>query len=134
VAEQEKVDIRFYEIIYKLVNDIKDALSGMLAPEIREVYLGQAEVRQTFSVPKVGTIAGSHVADGKIQRHAGVRLLREGVVLYTGKISSLKRFKDDVKEVQRGYECGIGLENYNNIKVGDIIEAFEEVEEARTLE
>jgi translation initiation factor IF-2 len=134
VAEQEKVDIRFYDIIYKLVNDIRDAMSGMLAPEIREVYLGQAEVRDTFSVPKVGTVAGCAVMDGKITRNAGIRLLREGVVVYTGTVSSLKRFKEDVKEVLKGYECGIGLSNYNDIKVGDIIEAFEEVEEARTLE
>eukprot|EP01022_Parablepharisma_sp_SALTPOND_P027447 TRINITY_DN6661_c0_g2_i1.p4 TRINITY_DN6661_c0_g2~~TRINITY_DN6661_c0_g2_i1.p4 ORF type:complete len:999 (-),score=354.43 TRINITY_DN6661_c0_g2_i1:38135-41131(-) len=134
IAEQEKVDIRFYDIIYKLVNDIKDALSGMLAPEVREVYLGQAEVRDTFSVPKVGIIAGCAVMDGKITRNAGIRLLRDGVVTYTGTVSSLKRFKDDVKEVHKGYECGIGLTNFNDIKVGDIIEAFEEVEEARTLD
>ncbi|MFW5734871.1 MAG: translation initiation factor IF-2, partial [Oceanidesulfovibrio sp.] len=134
VAEQEKVDIRFYDIIYKLVSDIKDALSGMLAPEVREVYLGQAEVRDTFSVPKVGMVAGCAVMDGKITRNAGIRLLRDGVVTYTGTVSSLKRFKDDVKEVMKGYECGIGLTNFNDIKVGDVIEAFEEVEEARTLD
>jgi translation initiation factor IF-2 len=133
VAEAEKVDIRFYNIIYKLVGEIKDAMSGMLAPEIREVYLGQAEVRQTFSVPKVGTIAGCMVVDGKLQRHAGIRLLRDGVVLYTGKLTSLKRFKDDAKEVAKGYECGVGLERFNDIKEGDIIEAFTEVEEQRTL-
>jgi len=133
VAEAEKVDIRFYNIIYKLVSDIKDAMSGMLSPEIREVYLGQAEVRQTFSVPKVGTIAGCMVVDGKLQRHAGIRLLREGVVLYTGSLNSLKRFKDDAKEVAKGYECGVGLEKFNDIKVGDVIEAFTEVEEQRTL-
>ena len=134
VAEQEGVDIRFYDIIYKLVSDIKDAMSGMLAPEIREVYLGQAEVRDTFSVPKIGVIAGCAVVDGKILRTAEVRLLRDSVVIYTGRVSSLKRFKDDAKEVLKGYECGIGLENYNDIKVGDFIEAFERVEEARTLE
>jgi translation initiation factor IF-2 len=134
VAEKENVDIRFYDIIYKLVNEIKDALSGMLSPLTREVYLGQAEVRETFSVPKVGTVAGCAVADGKITRNAGVRLLREGVVIFTGTIASLKRFKDDVKEVTKGYECGIGLEKFNDIKVGDVIEAFEEVQEARTLE
>ncbi len=134
VAEREKIDIRFYDIIYKLVGEIKDAMSGMLSPLTREVYLGQAEVRETFSVPKVGIIAGCGVSDGKILRNAGVRLLRDGVVIYTGKISSLKRFKDDVKEVAKGYECGIGLENFNDIKVGDVIEAFEEVQEARTLE
>ncbi len=133
VAERENVDIRFYDIIYKLVEDIKSAMAGMLAPVQREVYLGQAEVRETFSVPKVGVIAGSYVADGKMLRNAGVRLLRDGVVIYTGKISSLKRFKDDAKDVAKGNECGIGLENFNDIKVADIIEAFETVEEAATL-
>ena len=133
VADHENVDIRFYEIIYKLVDDIKCAMAGMLAPVQREVYLGQAEVRDTFSVPKVGVIAGSYVADGKIARNAGVRLLRDGVVVYTGKISSLKRFKDDSKEVVKGNECGVGLENFNDVKIGDIIEAFETVEEAATL-
>ncbi|WP_374280958.1 translation initiation factor IF-2 [Desulfovibrio sp.] len=133
VADHENVDIRFYEIIYKLVDDIKSAMAGMLAPVQREVYLGQAEVRDTFSVPKVGVIAGTYVADGKIARNAGVRLLRDGVVVYTGKISSLKRFKDDSKEVMKGNECGVGLENFNDVKIGDIIEAFETVEEAATL-
>jgi len=133
VAEQQNVDIRFYDVIYHLVNDIRDAMSGMLSPAIREVYLGQAEVRETFSVPKIGVIAGCGVVDGKMTRHAGVRLLRDGVVIYTGTVSSLKRFKDDVKEVLKGYECGIGLERFNDIKVGDFIEAFETVEEARTL-
>jgi translation initiation factor IF-2 len=133
VAERENVDIRFYDIIYKLVDDVKSAMQGMLAPVQREVYLGQVEVRQTFSVPKAGIIAGSHVADGKIARNAGVRLLRDGVVVYTGKISSLKRFKDDVREVLTGYECGVGLENFNDIKIGDVIEAFEIVEEAAIL-
>ena len=133
IAERENVDIRFYDIIYKLVDDIKSAMAGLLAPVQREVYLGQAEVRNTFSVPKVGIIAGSYVADGKIARNAGVRLLRDGVVVYTGKISSLKRFKDDAREVVKGNECGVGLENFNDVKIGDIIEVFETVEEAATL-
>ena len=133
VADQEGVDIRFYDIIYKLVEEIKGAMTGMLAPVKKEVYLGQAEVRNTFSLPKIGVIAGCFVADGKILRSAGVRLLRDGVVVYTGKIASLKRFKDDAKEVPKGMECGMGLENYHDIKVGDIIEAFETVEEAATL-
>ncbi len=132
VAERENVDIRFYDIIYKLVDDIKSAMAGLLAPVQREVYLGQAEVRNTFSVPKA-IIAGSYVADGKIARNAGVRLLRDGVVVYTGKVSSLRRFKDDVREVVKGNECGVGLENFNDIKIGDVIEAFETVEEAATL-
>ncbi len=133
VADQEKVEIRFYNIIYKLVAEIRDAMSGMLAPTIKEVYLGQAEVRQTFSVPKVGTIAGCAVVDGKLVRNAMVRLLRDGVVIYTGKLNSLKRFKDDAREVVKGFECGTGLEKFNDIKEGDVIEAFEEVEEKRTL-
>jgi len=134
VAEQENVDIRFYDIIYKLVSDVKDAMSGMLAPIIREQYLGQAEVRDTFSVPKVGVVAGCGVIDGKLTRNAGIRLLRDGVVVYTGKLASLRRFKDDVKEVTKGYECGVGLENFNDIKIGDFIEAFESVEEKATLD
>jgi translation initiation factor IF-2 len=134
IAEQEGVEVRFYDIIYKLVSEVKDAMSGMLAPDIEEVYLGQAEVRQTFSVPKVGTIAGSFVADGKITRTAQVRLLRGGVVTYTGQVASLRRVKDDVKEVAKGYECGIGLEKFNDIKAGDIIEAFETKEVARTID
>ena len=134
IAEQEQVDIRFYDIIYKLVDDIKAAMSGMLSPEIKEVYLGQADVQQTFSVPKVGMVAGCMVSDGKMKRNAGARLLRDGVVVYTGRIASLKRFKEDAREVTKGYECGIGLENFNDIKVGDVIEAFEHVEEARAIE
>ncbi|MCT4536388.1 translation initiation factor IF-2 [Halodesulfovibrio sp.] len=133
VAEQEGVDIRFYDIIYKLVEEVRAAMAGILAPIVKEQYLGQATVRETFSVPKIGVIAGCHVDDGKITRNAGVRLLRDGVVIYTGTISSLKRFKDDAKEVLKGYECGIGLDRFNDIKIGDAIEAFEEVEEAATL-
>ena len=133
MAEQENVDIRFYDIIYKLVDEIRNAMAGMLAPVQREVYLGQADVREVFNVPKVGAVAGSHVSDGKIARNSGARLLRDGVVIYTGKVGSLRRFKDDVREVLKGYECGVGLENFNDIKVGDIIEAFEIVEEAATL-
>lgn len=132
LAEQEGVEIRYYAVIYGLVNEVKEALLGMLEPEIKEVYLGQAEVRETFNIPKVGTVAGCIVVDGKIQRNAKIRLIREGVVVYTGKIASLKRFKDDVKEVTKGYECGVGLENFNDIKIGDIIEAFEEKEERPT--
>jgi translation initiation factor IF-2 len=132
-AEQEKVDIRFYDIIYKLVDDLRSAMAGMLAPVVREKYLGQVEVRQVFSVPKVGAIAGSFVVDGKITRSAGIRILRDGVVIHTGKISSLKRFKDDAREVLKGYECGVGIENFNDVKEGDVLEAFESIEEAATL-
>lgn len=134
VAEHEGVDIRFYDIIYKLVEEIKSAMAGMLAPVSKEVYLGQAEIRQTFSVPKVGVIAGCMVTDGKMQRNGGIRILRDGVVVYTGKIASLRRMKDDVKEVAKGFECGIGLENFNDIKIGDVLECFELVEEAATLD
>ncbi|WP_031386179.1 translation initiation factor IF-2 [Desulfonatronum thiodismutans] len=133
VAETESVEIRFYDIIYNLVNDIRDAMTGMLSPIIRESYLGQAEVRQTFSVPKIGMVAGCAVMDGKLLRNAKIRLLREGVVIYTGKLSSLRRFKEDAKEVLKGFECGVGLANFNDIKVGDVVEAFEEVSEAATL-
>ncbi len=134
IAETEKVEIRFYDIIYKLVAEIKAAMSGMLAPDIEEVYLGQAEVRDTFSVSKIGTIAGCFVVDGKLSRNAQIRLLRDGAVIYTGSLASLKRFKDDAKEVAKGYECGASLERFNDIKVGDLIEAFEEKEVARTLD
>ncbi|MDR1490856.1 MAG: translation initiation factor IF-2 [Desulfovibrio sp.] len=133
LAEQEKVDIRFYDVIYKLVDEVRNAMQGMLAPVEREVFLGTAEVRDIFNVSKFGTIAGCHVAEGKITRNARIRLLRDGVVVHTGKITSLRRFKDDVREVAKGYECGIGLENFNDLKSGDVIEAFEVVEEAATL-
>ncbi len=133
LAERENVEIRFYDIIYNLVNDIKDAMTGMLSPVIKEEYLGQAQVLQTFSVPRVGTVAGCMIMDGKLVRNGKVRLLREGVVIYTGKLSSLKRFKEDVREVTKGYECGVGLENFNDIKIGDIIDAYQEVEEKPAL-
>ncbi|MDR2488615.1 MAG: translation initiation factor IF-2 [Desulfovibrio sp.] len=133
LAEQEKVDIRFYDIIYKLVEEIKNAMEGMLAPVSRELLLGNAEVREIFSVPKAGQVAGCHVSDGKAVRGAHVRLLRDGIVVHTGRIASLRRFKDDVREVAKGYECGIGLDNYNDVKAGDVIEVFEIVEEAATL-
>jgi len=133
VADQQKVEIRFYDIIYKLVSEIRDAMAGMLAPVISENYLGQAEVRDLFHISRVGTIAGCGVIDGKIKRDAKIRLLRGGVVVHTGQLSSLKRFKDDAKEVSKGYECGITLENFNDVKVGDVIEAFEFVETAATL-
>jgi len=123
-AEREKVDVRTYRVIYDIVDEVKKAMQGLLTPEEKEVYLGSAEVRATFKVPKVGTVAGCYVRDGVIRRNANVRLVRDGVVVYDGKIASLKRFKEDVREVQAGYECGIGLENFNDIKVGDIIECY----------
>ncbi|WP_298068039.1 translation initiation factor IF-2 [uncultured Mailhella sp.] len=134
VAEQEQVDIRFYDIIYKLVEEIKSAMAGLLAPVSKEVYLGQAEVRKIFSLPKVGIIAGCMVTDGKLTRAAQARLLRDGVVVYTGRLASLKRGKDDAREVVNNFECGVGLENFQDIKEGDIIEAFNVVEEAASLD
>ncbi|HEX9777661.1 MAG TPA: translation initiation factor IF-2 [Geopsychrobacteraceae bacterium] len=131
LAESEGVDIRLYSVIYDAVNDIRDAMEGLLAPTLREKDLGRVEVRETFHVSRVGTIAGCYVIDGKIQRNARARLVRDSVVIWEGKLDSLKRFKDDVKEVGIGYECGISLERYNDIKVGDIIEAFE-IEEVKT--
>ncbi len=124
LAEQEKVDIRLHTIIYNLTDEIKLAMSGLLAPVFKEVYKGKAEVRETFRIPKVGAVAGCIVQDGAIQRNSEVRLLRDNVVVYTGKISSLRRFKDDVSDVKSGMECGIALENYSDVKQGDIIEAF----------
>tara|TARA_B110001454_G_C12723278_1_gene436226 strand:- start:22652 stop:25510 length:2859 start_codon:yes stop_codon:yes gene_type:complete len=135
-AKQLGIEIRSYTIVYELMDDIKKAMSGLLTPDIVEKVMGRAEVRNTFSVPKIGTIAGTFVIDGKIQRSNAVRLLREGKIIYEGKIASLKRFKDDAKEVAEGFECGIGIENYNDVKVGDQIEAFikEEVRKELTLE
>ncbi|WP_431029507.1 translation initiation factor IF-2 [Lysinibacillus sp. LZ02] len=123
-AEAEGVDIRLHRIIYKVIEEIEAAMKGMLDPEYEEKIVGQAEVRQTIKVSKVGTIAGSYVIEGKIVRDAGVRIIREGIVVFEGELDSLKRFKDDAKEVARGYECGITIKNYNDIKEGDIIEAF----------
>ncbi len=133
LAEKEGVDIRLYSIIYNAVDDVKKAMEGLLSPIFREKYLGRAEVREVFSVPKIGNVAGCYVQDGKVIRNAQVRLTRDNIVVYEGKMSSLRRFKDDVKEAASGYECGIGLENYNDIKTGDIIEAFEMEKIAATL-
>ncbi|MEH7177174.1 translation initiation factor IF-2 [Neobacillus vireti] len=129
-AEQEKVDVRLHSIIYKVIEEIESAMKGMLDPEFKEKVIGQAEIRQTFKVSKVGTIAGSYVTDGKITRDSGIRLIRNGVVVFEGQIDALKRFKDDAKEVAQGYECGITIKNFNDVKEGDIIEAFimEEIE------
>jgi translation initiation factor IF-2 len=124
VAEQEKIDVRLYTVIYEVIDDVRKAMEGMLAPIEREVVLGRAEVRQVFHVPKVGTIAGCYVISGKIERSNQVRLIRDDVVIYQGKIVSMRRFKDDIKEAVEGYECGIGLENYKDVKVADIVEAF----------
>jgi translation initiation factor IF-2 len=133
LAEKEGVDIRTYRVIYDAIDDIKAALSGMLKPEERERVLGEAEVRQTFRVPKLGVIAGSYVRGGTIRRNGKARLVRDGVVVYDGRVASLRRFKDDASEVREGYECGIGLENFQDLKDGDIIEAYEVEEVARSI-
>ncbi|MEZ4798122.1 MAG: translation initiation factor IF-2 [Flavobacteriaceae bacterium] len=127
VAEKEEIDIRMYSIIYDAINDLKDAMEGMLSPVFKEEITGSAEIRETFKISKIGTIAGCMVTDGKIFRNSGIRLIREGVVIYTGELASLKRFKDDVKEVSKGYDCGMQIKNYNDIQEGDVIEAFQEV-------
>lgn len=132
-VRREQIDVRFYNVIYDVINDIRDALKGLLAPVFTEEVLGRAEIRETFHVPKVGTIAGCHVVDGLIRRNAQVRVIRDGVVIYDGKIESLRRFKDDVREVADGYECGIGLENYNDVKQGDILENYEITEHEAEL-
>lgn len=125
-AEEEHVSIRLHNIIYKAVEEMEQAMKGMLEPVYEEVIIGQAEVRQTYKASKIGTIAGSFVTDGKIQRDCGVRLIRDGIVVYTGKLGSLRRFKDDVREVNNGYECGLTIENFNDIKEGDLVECFVE--------
>ncbi len=131
MAQRDGVEIRTYSVIYEAIEEVEAALQGMLDPEFREEVLGTIEVRDTFKVPNVGIVAGGYVLEGKVERNAGVRLVRDGIVIHEGKISSLKRFKDDVKEVGKGYECGIGIENYNDIKDGDIIEAYKMVEVER---
>ncbi len=133
VVAQEQVDVRLYRVIYEAVEDVKAALSGMLAPDVNERIAGSAEVRETFQVSRIGTIAGCYVSEGSINRNALVRVLRDNVVIYEGQLDSLKRFKDDVREVQAGFECGLAVENFNDIKIGDVIEAYELVETARTL-
>ncbi|MBQ4818711.1 translation initiation factor IF-2 [Aquimarina sp. MMG016] len=127
VADKEEIDIRTYSIIYDAINDLKDAMEGMLSPVMKEEITGTAEIRETFKISKIGTIAGCMVQSGKIFRNSGIRLIREGVVVYTGELASLKRFKDDVKEVSKGYDCGMQIKNYNDIREGDVIEAYQEV-------
>ncbi|MEO0900454.1 MAG: translation initiation factor IF-2 [Bacteroidota bacterium] len=133
VADREEIDIRMYSIIYDAINDLKDAMEGMLSPEIKEEITGNAEIRETFKISKIGTIAGCMVTSGKIFRNSQIRLIRDGVVILTGELASLKRFKDDVKEVSKGYDCGLQVKNYNDIKEGDIVEAFQEVAVKKTL-
>ena len=133
LAEKENIEIRLYSIIYDAINDIKDAMSGMLSPDLKEEIVCTLEIRETFKISKVGTIAGCMVTYGTITRNTRVRIIREGVVVYTGELGSLKRFKDDVKEVKKGMDCGLNIKNFNDIKVGDVIEGFKEVEVQREI-
>ena len=133
LAEKEEIDIRLYSIIYDAIEELKAAMEGMLAPEIKEEVVGTLEIRETFKIAKVGTIAGCMVKEGKVKRTSKVRLIRDGIVIYTGELASLKRMKDDVKEVNSGYECGLNIANYNDIRIGDIVEAYDEVEVKKTL-
>ena len=134
LAEQEEIQINLYSIIYKAIEEMRDAMEGLLNAKIEENIVGSAEIRDTFKISKVGTIAGCFVTEGKILRSSKVRVIREGVVVYTGALGSLKRFKDDAKEVAKGFECGLNIERFNDIKVGDVVEAYEEVEVKQTLE
>ena len=133
LAEKEEVDIRYYDVIYNAINDVRLAMSGLLEPVLQERVIGHANIKEIFKVPKVGAIAGCQVTDGKIDRKAKIRLLRDDVVVFDGKIASLRRFKEDAKEVLSGYECGIGLENFNDVKPGDIFEVYEVDEVAAEL-
>ena len=133
IADKEEIDIRMYSIIYDAINDLKDAMEGMLSPELKEEITGTAEIREIFKVSKIGTIAGCMVTSGKIFRNSSIRLIREGVVVYTGELTSLKRFKDDAREVSKGYDCGMQIKNYNDIYENDVIEAFHEVEVKKKL-
>ena len=133
LAEREQVDIRLYSIIYTAIEEIKAAMEGMLSPDMKEEITATVEVLETFKISKVGTIAGCMVREGKITRSSKVRVIRDGIVIYTGELGSLKRFKDDVKEVSKGFECGLNIANYNDIRVGDVVEAYEEVAVKKTL-
>jgi translation initiation factor IF-2 len=133
LAEREGVEIRYYAIIYDLIDDVRAALSGMLSPSLRERFLGNAAIREVFNITRVGKVAGCMVTDGVVRRGAKVRLLRDNVVIHEGALKTLKRFKEEVREVREGYECGMAFENYENIQQGDVIECFEVEEVARTL-
>ncbi len=131
LAEKEEIDIRLYSIIYDAINEVKDAIEGMLAPLTKEEITCSVEVMETFKISKVGTIAGCIVREGKLTRNTSIRVIRDGIVVYTGRLGSLKRYKDDVKEVSTGMDCGLNIENYNDIHIGDIVEGYETVEVKR---
>jgi len=133
-AEQEKVEIRTYSIIYDMIDDVRKAMEGMLAPKVVEAKIGKGEVRKVFAVSRIGTIAGSYISEGKVTRSAFLNVMRNGNKIFTGKLSSLKRFKDDAKEVSAGYECGISLEGFNDVKEGDLLEFFVHEKERQTLD
>jgi translation initiation factor IF-2 len=133
IAENEEIEIRLYSIIYDAINEVRDAMEGMLAPEVEEIIVGNAEIREVFRISKIGTIAGCMVTDGSIKRSNPIRLIRDGIVVYAGKLHSLKRFKDDVSEVKSGFDCGIGIDGFNDMKEGDVIESYENREVKRTL-
>jgi len=133
VIEQEAVDLRYYSVIYDLIDEVKAAMGGMLSPEFKQQIIGLAEVRDVFKSPKIGAIAGCMVTEGIVKRSAPIRVLRDNVVIFEGELDSLRRFKDDVQEVRNGMECGIGVKNYNDVKVGDQIEVFETVQVERSL-
>ncbi len=134
LAARDQVDIRYYNIIYNVIDDAKAILSGMLAPTVREEYIGQAEIKQVFNITKVGKVAGCEIVDGSVKRGSKVRLLRDDVVVHEGMLKTLKRFQEEVKEVKEGQECGMAFENYDDIKEGDIIECYEVTEEERIID
>jgi translation initiation factor IF-2 len=133
IIQEEALDLHYYSVIYDLIDEVKNAMSGMLAPEFKEEIIGLAEVRDVFKAPKIGAIAGCMVVDGTVKRNSPIRVLRENVVIYEGELESLRRYKDDVNEVKSGTECGIGVKNYNDVKVGDQIEVYERVEVSRSI-
>jgi translation initiation factor IF-2 len=133
IAETEEIQIKLYSVIYKAIEEVKEAMEGLLSTRIEEKVIGTAEIREVFKISKVGTVAGGYMLDGKIARTSKIRVIRDGIVIFSGELGSLKRFKDDVKEVQKGYECGLNVERFNDIQVGDLIEGYEEVEVKQTL-
>ena len=133
LAQREGIEVRYYNIIYDLIDDVKGVMSGMLAPEVRETFIGNAEILEVFNISKVGKVAGCRVTDGMVERGAGVRLIRDNVVIHEGKLSTLKRFKDEVKEVQSGQECGMAFEKYEDMRPGDVIECYRVEKVQRTL-